>query len=288
MTELDLALAASGPTRSARRGSLTATAGGALVGLVVVMALVSFVWTPYDPTDIDPDRTLAGIGSGRHLLGTDNFGGDVLSQLMAGARVTLLVGIVAVAIAGTVGIPLGMVAGMRRGWVGAVIIRAGGILFAFPALLLALLLAAAFGASTVTAMVAIGVATIPAFLRLTYAATLQVMALDYITAARACGLGPFRVARRHVLPNIAPTLLVQSSVAFALAVLAEAGLSYLGLSTRPPTPSWGRMLHDAQGYLFTAPGLSVWPCIAIALTVLGFKLLGDGVRDVLDPKLRGR
>lgn len=288
MTELALDLTASEPRRRGRRGSLTATVGGALVGVVVVTALVSFAWTPYDPTAIDPDHTLAGVGSGGHLFGTDSFGGDVLSALMAGARVTLLVGIVAVAIAGAVGIPLGIVAGMRRGWVGAVIVRAGGILFAFPALLLALLLAAAFGASTVTAMVAIGVATIPAFLRLTYAATLQVMALDYITAARACGLGPVRVARRHVLPNIASTLLVQSSVAFALAVLAEAGLSYLGLSTRPPTPSWGRMLHDAQGYLFTAPGLSVWPGIAIALTVLGFNLLGDGLRDVLDPKLRGR
>ncbi len=274
--------------RGRRRGNLAARIGGGVAALVVLTALVSFVWTPYDPTGIDPDSLLVGPLTGGHLLGTDNFGSDIASQLMAGARVTLLVGIVAVAIAGLIGTPLGVLAGMRRGWVGAVVVRAGTILFGFPALLLALLLAAAFGASTATAMVAIGVATIPAFLRLSYAATLQVMATDYITAARTSGLSGLQIARRHVLPNISSVLLVQSSVAFALAILAEAGLSYLGLSTRPPTPSWGRMLHDAQGFLFTDPLLSVWPGLAIAAAVLAFNLLGDGLRDLLDPKLRDR
>jgi peptide/nickel transport system permease protein len=274
--------------RAGRRTNLATVIGGAVAALVVATALLSFVWTPYDPTGIDPTARLAGPGTGGHLLGTDSFGADVLSQLMAGARVTLLVGVVAVAIAGLIGTPLGILAGMRRGILSDVIVRAGTILFGFPALLLALLLAASFGASTTTAMVAIGVATIPAFLRLAYAATLQVMSTDYVTAARTSGLGGMRIARRHVLPNIASVLLVQASVAFALAILAEAGLSYLGLSTRPPTPSWGRMLHDAQTHLFTDPALSVWPGLAIAAAVLAFNLLGDGLRDLLDPKLRER
>lgn len=278
-------VAGPGPSR---RSSLTAAIGGALAAVLVLIALISLVWTPFDATAIDPEQILVGPGTGGHLLGTDNFGSDVFSQLMVGARVTLLVGVVSVAIAGLIGTPLGVLAAMRRGVVGGVIVRAGSIMFGFPALLLALLLAAAFGASTVTAMVAIGVATIPAFLRLSYASTLQVMSTDYVTAARTSGLSGPSIARRHVLPNISSTLLVQSSVAFALAVLAEAGLAYLGLSSKPPTPSWGRMLHDAQNYLFTAPELSLWPGLAIAASVLAFNLLGDGLRDLLDPKLRQR
>lgn len=262
--------------------------GGALVALVVLLAAVSLVWTPYDPTLVDPTSPLLHAGERGHLLGTDNLGRDVFSQLLSGARVTLVVGVIAVAIAALLGVPLGMFAGMRRGVPAEVVMRGNDILFAFPALLLAIILAAGFGASTWTAMVAVGVSTVPVFARLARAATLQVMSTQYVLAARAGGLSSLGIARRHVLPNIAAVLLVQSSVAFAIAILAEAALAYLGLSTRPPTPSWGRMLHDAQGYLFTNPSLSMWPGLAIALAVLGFNLLGDGLRDVLDPRLRER
>ena len=274
------------PGRSRRRLPHGLLVGGTLVGLVVAAALVSFGWTPYDPTAIDPTQGLLGPGQHGHLLGTDNYGRDLFSQLLAGARVTLLVGIVSVAISAVVGVPLGILAGMRRGFLGELVMRANDIVFAFPALLLAILLAAAYGASTLTAMVAIGIATIPAFARLARAATLQVMASDYVLAARASGRRGLAIAWSHVLPNIAAVLVVQASVAFAIAILAEAALAYLGLSTRPPTPSWGRMLHDAQAYLFTKPLLSVWPGVAIAVAVLGFNLLGDGLRDYLDPRLR--
>jgi peptide/nickel transport system permease protein len=179
-----------------------------------------------------------------------------------------------------------MLAGVAGGWVSEVLMRASDVLYAFPALLLAILLAAAFGASTWTAMVAIGVATVPAFARVTRAGTLQVLASDYVLAARAAGTGRLAIAGRHILPNVAPVIGVQASVAFGIAILAEAALSYLGLATPPPTPTWGRMLRDAQTYLFSDPVLALWPGLAIALAVLGFNLLGDGLRDVLDPRLR--
>jgi peptide/nickel transport system permease protein len=262
--------------------------GGGLVGLVVVVAIVSFVWTPHDPTLVDANRRLAPPGHG-YLLGTDKFGRDLFSQLMVGARITLFVGIVAVGIAALIGTPLGMLAGMtRHGWLSELIMRGNDLLFAFPALLLAVMLGAVYGASTLTAMVAIGVATVPAFARVARAATLQVMATEYVLAARSAGRGRFAIAVRHVLPNIASMLIVQASVSFAIAILAEAALSYLGFGTAPPTPSWGRMLQDAQELLFSTPRLAFWPGLAIALAVLGFNLLGDGLRDLLDPKLRGR
>jgi peptide/nickel transport system permease protein len=269
-----------------RRRHLGAWIGLVLVLIAVVMALLSFVWTPYDPTFVNANQTLDGLGEHGHLLGTDAYGRDTFSQLLVGARITLLAGIIAVAISGVVGIPLGILAGMRGRWLGELIMRGNDIIFAFPALLLAILFAAGWGASTWTAMIAIGIATVPIFARLARASTLQVMTTEYVLAARAAGRGGWWVARRHVLPNIAPVLVVQASVAFGLAILAEAALAYLGLSTQPPTPSWGRMLHDSQGYLFTAPRLSIWPGIAIGLTVLGFNLLGDGLRDLLDPRLR--
>jgi len=276
------------PRRRGRLHHLTVGLGFVLVLLTIVMALVSFVWTPYDPTFVNANETLDGLGQHGHLLGTDAFGRDTFSQLLVGARVTLLAGIIAVAIAAVVGVPAGILAGMRARWLGELIMRGNDILFAFPALLLAILFAAGWGASTWTAMVAIGISTVPVFARLARASTLQVMTTEYVLAARAAGRGGWWIARRHVLPNIASVLVVQASVAFGLAILAEAALAYLGLSTQPPTPSWGRMLHDAQGYLFTAPRLSVWPGIAIGLAVLGFNLLGDGLRDLLDPRLRER
>lgn len=266
-----------------RRASLLV--GTVLVGLTVVVALVSFLWTPFDPTRVDPTAVLRPA-FGTHLLGTDGFGIDVLSRLMVGAQTCLLVGVVSVAIAALVGVPLGLLAGVVGGWVSEVVMRATDVLYAFPALLLAILLAAALGASTWTAMIAIGVASIPAFARVTRVGTLQVMASDYVLAARASGTGRWATTARHILPNVAPVIGVQASVAFGIAILAEAALSYLGLATPPPTPTWGRMLRDAQTYLFVDPVLALWPGLAIGLAVLGFNLLGDGLRDLLDPKLR--
>ncbi len=263
----------------------TLWAGAGLVAATLVIALISFFWTPYDPTRVDPTAVLAPP-FGAHLLGTDGFGIDVASRLMIGAQTCLLVGVIAVGIAALVGVPLGILAGSRGGWVSELVMRATDVLYAFPALLLAILLAAAFGASTGTAMVAIGIATIPAFARVTRAGTLSVMASDYVLAARSSGTGPAAIAVRHVLPNVAPVIGVQASVAFGIAILAEAALSYLGLATPPPTPTWGRMLRDAQTYLFGDPVLALWPGLAIGLAVLGFNLLGDGLRDLLDPKLR--
>ncbi|MQY02687.1 ABC transporter permease [Actinomadura macrotermitis] len=257
------------------------TTGTILAGLVVAMALLSLAWTPYDPTALDPAHTLLRP-SGAHPLGTDDYGRDILSMILAGARTTLYAGVVAVVVAALAGVPLGVAAGMWRGWPSDVLMRGSDLLLAFPAVLLAILLAAAFGASTATAMTAVGIATVPLFARVARAATLQVMTREYILAARAAGRRAPGVAARHVLPNIASPLLIQASAAFAIAILAEASLSYLGLGAQPPTPSWGRMLHDAQPHLFTAPRLAVWPGLAIAVAVLGFNLLGDGVRDARD------
>lgn len=267
-----------------RRFSLWA--GAVLVGGLVLTALVSLVWTPFDPNDVNPSTRMLPPGW-PHLMGTDVMGIDVLSRLMAGAQICLLVGVVAVSIAAVIGVPLGMLAGMRGGWVGRLVMRITDVLYAFPALLLAILLAAAVGGSTLTGMVAIGVATIPVFTRITRAACLQVMSQDYVLAARGCGTTWPTIARRHVWPNIAPLVGVQASVSFGMAILAEAALSYLGLATAITTPSWGRMLYEAQSkQLFSHPEQVIWPGLAIALAVLGFNLLGDGLRELLDPRLR--
>lgn len=278
-----------GPQRRRPRRRLNGSlvVGGGLVGSVLVMALVSFVWTPADPTRVDAAQTLLPPG-GEHLLGTDHYGRDILSQLLVGARTTLVVGLVAVAIAGVLGVPLGLVGASARRRVSEPLMRMLDIVFAFPAVLLAIILAAGFGASTLTAMIAIGVATVPVFARLTRAASLQVLTSDYVLAARSYGRRGTALMRRYVLPNIAAVLTVQASVAFAIAILAEAALSYLGFGTAPPTPSWGRMLQEAQNYLVVEPLLAFWPGVAIALAVLGFNLLGDGLRDALDPRLAKR
>ncbi|MGW2095592.1 dipeptide ABC transporter ATP-binding protein [Promicromonospora sukumoe] len=261
--------------------------GAVLVGLVLVTALVSLVWTPYDPEHAGAERLLPP--GAEHWFGTDRFGRDVFSQVMAGAQITLLVGLVAVGIAALVGVPLGVLAGMLqgsgRGKPATVLMRGTDILLAFPGLLLAIVLGAVYGAGTVTAMVALGIGSIPAFARVARSGTLQVVRSDYVLAARAANRGEVAIAARHVLPNIAGTVLVQCSVNFAIAVLAEAGLSFLGLGTPPPTPSWGRMLQESQQFLGLADHLAIVPGVAIAVAVLGFNLLGDGLRDVLDPRL---
>ncbi|GGM10025.1 dipeptide ABC transporter ATP-binding protein [Promicromonospora citrea] len=263
--------------------------GAVLVGLVLLTALVSLVWTPFDPEHAGAERLLPP--GPEHLLGTDRFGRDVLSQVMAGAQITLLVGVVAVGIAAVVGVPVGVLAGMLQGAgrrrPATLIMRASDILLAFPGLLLAIVLGAVYGAGTLTAMIALGIGSIPAFARVARGGTLQVVRSDYVLAARAANRPELAVAVRHVLPNIAGTVLVQCSVNFAIAVLAEAGLSFLGLGTAPPTPSWGRMLQESQQFLGVADHLAVVPGVAIAVAVLGFNLLGDGLRDVLDPRLAG-
>ncbi|MCW2638209.1 MAG: peptide transporter permease [Dactylosporangium sp.] len=286
MSELASLPAAGTPRRRPRRLNASMIVGGTLVGLVVLSALTSFVWTPYDPVHVDPLHRLSPAFGGDYLLGTDKFGRDVVSRLMVGARTTLYVGIVAVGIAAVLGTPLGMLAGMVGGWVGELVMRANDLLFAFPALLLAIMLGAVFGAGTLTAMTAIGVATIPAFARVARGQTLSVMHTDYVLAARSAGRSRLAIALRHVLPNIASILIVQASVSFAIAILAEAALSFLGFGTRPPIPSWGRMLQESQELIFSTPRLAFWPGLAIAVAVLGFNLLGDGLRDWLDPKLR--
>jgi peptide/nickel transport system permease protein len=261
--------------------------GAVLVGLVVLAALVSFLWTPHDPLRVDAAVRLLGP-SGDYWLGTDKFGRDLVSQIMMGARTTLYVGVVAVGVAAVIGTPLGILAGMGPRWLGEFIMRVNDLVLAFPALLLAIMFGAVFGADTLTAMIAIGVATVPSFARIARSGTLQVMSTEYVLAARAAGRPRPAVAVRHVLPNIGGLLIVQSSVSFAIAVLSEAALSFLGFGTRPPTPSWGRMLQESQELLAVQPRLALVPGVAIAIAVLGFNLLGDGLRDRLDPKLAGR
>ena len=281
-----LPIADAPPIRRRRlNGSLIV--GLTIIGVIVVVALISFVWTPYDPTNVVADDRLLGPAAA-HPLGTDKFGRDVLSQLMWGARTTLFVGVVAVGVAGVIGTPLGILAGMAPRWLDELLMRANDLLLAFPALLLAIMFGAVFGASTLTAMLAIGIATIPAFARIARGGTMQVLSSEYALAARAAGRSRLAIARRHVLPNIGPLLIVQCSVAFGIAVLAEAALSFLGFGTKPPNPSWGRMLQESQELLATKPLLSLWPGLAIALAVLGFNLLGDGLRDHFDPRLDDR
>ena len=212
-------------------------------------------------------------------------GPDVVSQLMVGARATLFVGIVAVGIAGLIGIPLGIVGAMAPRWVGEPLMRLLDLLLAFPALLLAIMLSAVYGGSTLVAMLAIGIASVPSFARVVRSGALQVLSTEYVLAARAAGRSASAIGRRHVLPNVGGLVIVQASVSFAIAILAEAALSFLGYGTPVDQPSWGRMLQESQELLFTAPRLAIIPGIAIAVAVLGFNLLGDGLRDRYDPRL---
>lgn len=252
--------------------------------LVIVAAALSWVWTPGSPYEMDMSAKLQNP-SFQHWLGTDPFGRDITSLLLVGARNSILVGVIAVSIGMAAGTSLGLLAAARRGWLEEFIMRLSDFTFAFPAILLAIMMTAAFGAGIVNAIIAIGIFNIPTFARITRASANAVWSRDFILAARACGKGPWRITLDHILPNIMPTLIVQATIQFALAILAEAALSYLGLGTQPPQPSWGRMLAEAQTLLFQAPMLAVYPGVAIALTVLGLNLLGDGLRDLMDPRL---
>ncbi len=258
--------------------------GAALTLLLLMAALLSFVWTPWSPYDIDMSLKLQSP-SAVHWLGTDPFGRDVASLLLVGARNSILVGIIAVGIGLFIGSALGLLAAAKRGWVEELIMRLADFTFAFPAILSAIMMTAVFGAGIVNSIIAIGIFNIPNFARVTRASANAVWARDYILAARACGKGPWHITFDHVLPNISSVLIVQITIRFAIAILAEAALSYLGLGTQPPQPSWGRMLAEAQSLLFQAPLLAVFPGVAIVLAVLGLNLLGDGLRDLMDPRL---
>jgi len=258
--------------------------GGVLTLLVILAAMLSLVWTPWSPYEIDLALKLQGSDV-HHWLGTDPFGRDVLSLLLVGARNSILVGVIAVGMGLTIGTSLGLLAAARRGWVEELIMRLADFSFAFPAVLSAIMMTAVFGAGIVNAIVAIGIFNIPTFARITRASANSVWSREYVLAARACGKGPWRITLDHILPNIMSVLIVQATIQFALAILAEAALSYLGLGTQPPQPSWGRMLAEAQTLLFQAPLLAVYPGLAIAISVLGLNLLGDGLRDLMDPRL---
>ncbi|MEP7299516.1 MAG: ABC transporter permease [Burkholderiales bacterium] len=258
--------------------------GGALVALLILTALMSFVWTPYAATEIDvPNKLLPA--SAAHWLGTDSLGRDLVSMLIVGARYSIAVGLIAVGIGITAGVALGLFAAARRGWVEELVMRGADFTLAFPALLTAIMLTAIYGPGLVTAIVAIGIFNIPEFARITRASANAVWTREYVLASRACGKSPWHITWHHVLPNIAAVLIVQATIRFAIAILAEAALSYLGLGTQPPMPSWGRMLGEGQSMMYQAPMLAVWPGLAIVFSVLGLNLMGDGLRDLLDPRL---
>jgi peptide/nickel transport system permease protein len=258
--------------------------GALLTALLLLMAALSFVWTPGSPYEMDLSHKLQPP-SAAHWLGTDVFGRDIAARLMVGARVSILVGVIAVGIGLSVGGALGLLAGMRRGWVREVVMRLSDFTLAFPALLCAIMMTAIRGPGIANAIVAIGIYNIPIFTRVTRASATVVCTREYVAAARACGKGTLGIAWQHVLPNISAVLIVQGTIRFAIAILAEAALSYLNLGVQPPQPSWGRMLAEAQTMLFQAPMLALYPGLAIVLAVLGLNLLGDGLRDLLDPRL---
>ncbi len=259
--------------------------GGAITLVMVAVALVSLVWTPYDPAAISiPDRLQAP--SALHWLGTDHFGRDELSMLMQGARNSMAVALIAVGVGIGLGVPLGLMAAARRGLLDETVMRVNDLVFAFPALLLAIMITALLGPGAVNAILAIGIFNVPVFARLTRGAALSLWTRDYVLAARVAGKGRWLISIEHILPNLTSTLVVQATIQFSLGILAEAALSYVGLGTQPPATSWGRMLADAQTMIALAPRLAILPGLAIVVAVLGLNLLGDGLRDVLDPRWR--
>lgn len=262
--------------------------GLAMTLVFVLAALVSFIWTPFDVTGLDIANKIKPP-SWRNPLGTDHFGRDILSMIMVGARVSIAVAVVAVGIGMVFGVPLGLWAAARKGTLlDEVIMRGNDLVFAFPSLVIAILITAIFGPSAVNAIIAIGIFNIPVFARLTRSGALTLWQRDYVLAARVAGKGAARISIEHILPNVTNLLIVQGTIQFSLGILAEAGLSYVGLGVQPPTPSWGRMLAESQTMISFAPHMALFPGLAILLTVLGLNLMGDGLRDLFDPKLRGR
>ena len=261
---------------------------GAMVGLAlgvffVAIALFAPWISPYDPLATSWSA-VRKAPSAAHWFGTDDIGRDVLSRVVWGARASLLAGLVSVGISLCVGVPIGLTAGYVGGWTDMLISRMTDAMLACPFLILAIALAAFLGPSLTNAMIAIGVSATPVFIRLTRAQTMAIKAEDFVLAARAIGNPPWRVALRHVLPNVVPALIVQATLTIAAAVIAEASLSFLGLGQQPPAPSWGSMLNTAKNYIENAPWMAVWPGVSIFVLVLSFNLVGDGLRDALDPR----
>ena len=266
------------------RRNVISVLGGAIVAILVLVAILADLIAPYDVGDLIAPRLLPPGGD--YLLGTDNFGRDVFSRVVLGSRISLLVGMICVPIGLIFGGGLGIVAGVFGGMVDNVIMRFLDILFAFPALVLAILIAAVLGPSLTNAMIAIGIIIIPIFARTARAPVLAVMEKEYITAARTVGVSRRRMVWKHVLPNILTPLIVQATISFSAAMLSEAALSFLGLGAQPPTPSWGKMLGDARRYVTEAPWMTIFPGLAMMLAVMALNLLGDGLRDYLDPSFR--
>ncbi|PRX31968.1 peptide/nickel transport system permease protein [Meinhardsimonia xiamenensis] len=269
-----------------RRLPVQMTLGAALSAVFVLAALVSFVWTPYGVEGLAIARRMAPP-SLAHPLGTDHFGRDILSMLMVGARTSIAVAIVAVGIGMGLGVPLGLLAAANRGGlIDEIVMRGNDLIFAFPSLVIAILITAIAGPSAFNAILAIGIFNTPVFARVARGGALSLWTLDYILAARVAGKGRLRISLEHILPNILNLLIVQGTIQFSLGILAEAGLSYVGLGAQPPTPSWGRMLAESQTMVSLSPHIAIFPGLAIVLMVLGLNLLGDGLRDWTDPRLR--
>ena len=267
------------------RFSLLFWVGACIVSSVAVMALLSLIWTPHDPLhSLDVAERLQAP-SLQHLMGTDHLGRDVLSQIMIGARTSISVALVAVVLGVGIGVPVGLMAAAIGGKFDEFVMRANDLVFAFPALILAILLTALLGPGALNAIIAIGIFNIPVFARLARGPALSLWWREFILAARLAGKNKLRISAEHVLPNIMNLLIVHATIQFSLGIIAEAGLSYVGLGTQPPTPSWGRMLAESQTMISFAPWLALFPGMAIFLTVFGLNLFGDGLRDYLDPKL---
>lgn len=259
---------------------------GAIASLAfVLIGFVSILWTPYPIENISIGRAMQGFSSA-HWLGTDHLGRDMLSLVMKGTLTSFIVAAIAVGIGALIGIPLGLAAASWGGPAEWAILRVNDFLFAFPALIVAMLITTLFGPGAINAMIAVGIFNIPVFARVARGGALSLRTLDYIAAARLAGMGPIEIARRHILPNIAGLIIVQATIQLALGILAEASLSYVGLGTQPPATSLGLMLRDAQTYALLNPSMALIPGITIILIVVALNLAGDGLRDQLDPKLR--
>lgn len=259
--------------------------GGIITIAFFGVALLSYVWTPHPIENINISDKLL-IPNTQYLLGTDHFGRDILSMLIMGAKNSIIVAFVAIGIGIGIGVPLGLIAASQKGWLDELIMRFNDFTLAFPSLISAIMITAILGPGAINSIIAIGIFNIPVFARVTRGAALSIWEKEFILAALSAGKSKIRISIEHVLPNTSSVLIVQATIQFAIGILAEAGLSYLGLGTQPPAASWGKMLNEAQTFLHFAPQLALYPGIAIALTVLGLNLFGDGLRDVLDPKLR--
>ena len=267
--------------------SLSFWVGLLFVFIVFLLALISFIWTPYDVTSLVISERFKGPSFG-HVLGTDHFGRDILSMIMVGAQTSIAVALVAVGIGIFFGLPLGMIAAAKRGtFFDDLVMRFNDLIFAFPALIIAILITAILGPGAFNAIIAIGIFNIPVFARVARGAALTQWSKEYILAAKVSGKGTFLISIEHIIPNILNLLIVQATIQFSLGILAEAGLSYVGLGAQPPIPSLGRMLADSQTMISIAPHMAIFPGMVIVITVLGLNLIGDGLRDYFDPKLRG-